>query len=277
MIRYSRKINGNFEQNRVGSVWSKQKIGILHRLVSDIQQENLIFMGIQQGTSQTVDCLVLCACFKRYSCVRKTFQVPKLLPYLYNYHIKNILHIFRVIVVEQTGDALFNRGKLLNIGYIEALKIDNKIDCFIFHDVDLLPQNSLNIYACTHQPRHMYSAIDIFRYHLPYSRLFGGAVAMQSIHFNAINGFSNSFFGWGGEDDDFYNRLEKNGLEIVRFHPNIASYIALPHTKAKPAPDRYKQIYQGQSNGNKEGLLDISYKVKRVKTNALFTWILATC
>ena len=31
---------------------------------------------------------------------------------------------------------------------------------------------------------------------------------MTREQYEAINGFSNSFFGWGGEDDDLYNRLE---------------------------------------------------------------------
>ena len=34
----------------------------------------------------------------------------------------------------------FNRGMLLNIGFTEAMK-DQEWDCFIFHDVDLLPEN----------------------------------------------------------------------------------------------------------------------------------------
>ena len=40
-----------------------------------------------------------------------------------------------------------------------------------------------------------------------YSTLFGGIEAFSTQHFQLINGFSNQFFGWGGEDDNLYDRL----------------------------------------------------------------------
>ena len=47
---------------------------------------------------------------------------------------------YRIFVIEQTPKEEFNRGTLMNIGYEEALKIDN-FDCFVFHDVDLVPED----------------------------------------------------------------------------------------------------------------------------------------
>ena len=48
----------------------------------------------------------------------------------------------------------FNRGTLLNVGFVEAMK-DFAWDCFIFHDVDLLPLDDRNSYVCLDRPRHM--------------------------------------------------------------------------------------------------------------------------
>lgn len=45
---------------------------------------------------------------------------------------------------------------------------------------------------------------DFFR--LPYKTIVGGVFAISKSHFKTINGFSNMFWGWGGEDDDFYFR-----------------------------------------------------------------------
>ena len=38
----------------------------------------------------------------------------------------------------------------------------------------------------------------------------------------AVNGFSNMFWGWGGEDDDMANRLRVKKLFISRYPANIA-------------------------------------------------------
>ena len=52
---------------------------------------------------------------------------------------------------------------LMNIGYKEAGKLyDNQ--CYIFHDVDLLPEDDRNLYSCPNQPRHMSAAVDTMSY-----------------------------------------------------------------------------------------------------------------
>lgn len=44
------------------------------------------------------------------------------------------------------------------------------------------------------------------RFRLPYPQLFGGVTAIKRAHFEKVNGHSNKFFGWGGEDDDMFRR-----------------------------------------------------------------------
>lgn len=52
---------------------------------------------------------------------------------------------------------------LFNVGFLEALKLRD-FDCFIFHDVDLIPEDDRNFYTCPEQPRHMSVAVDVFQY-----------------------------------------------------------------------------------------------------------------
>jgi len=43
-------------------------------------------------------------------------------------------------------------------------------------------------------------------YRLPYQRRFGGATSFRPDVFELVNGYSNEFYGWGGEDDDMLRR-----------------------------------------------------------------------
>lgn len=41
---------------------------------------------------------------------------------------------------------------------------------------------------------------------LPYASYFGGVSGLSKAQFLRINGFPNEYWGWGGEDDDIFNR-----------------------------------------------------------------------
>ena len=71
--------------------------------------------------------------------------------------------IFSINNIFQLENDGFNRAELFNIGFKEALKLED-FDCFIFTDVDLLPEDDRNYYGCPTSPRHMSVAIDKFNY-----------------------------------------------------------------------------------------------------------------
>ncbi|KAK9732198.1 N-terminal domain of galactosyltransferase [Popillia japonica] len=200
-----------------------------------------------------------------------------LLLFLQHMHpfLKRQLLDYTIFVIEQHDTGPFNRAMLMNIGFKEALKIRN-FDCFIFHDVDLLPEDDRNLYNCPTQPRHMSVAIDVFRYKLPYRTIFGGVSAITREHFHLLNGFSNSFWGWGGEDDDMSNRINYHNLHISRYPVTIARYTMLTHKKDKPSPQRYDVLKAGQKRFDTDGLNTLKYTVKQVKEHLLYTWILVS-
>jgi hypothetical protein len=103
------------------------------------------------------------------------------------------------------GDVKFNRAMLMNIGFLEARKVAD-YDCYVFHDVDLIPFVLENYYGCYDLPRHVAVLRSSTRFQLRYQRYFGGAVGLTGNQIERINGFPNLMFGWGGEDDDILNR-----------------------------------------------------------------------
>ena len=115
------------------------------------------------------------------------------------------MHEYRIFVIEPTSlmRQNFNKGRVMNAGFLEALRIDKSIDCFIFHDVDLVPEDDRISYSCPFTPRHLSVAIDKFNYTLPYDYLVGGVFAIKTTHYRYINGYSNIYWGWGGEGNSY--------------------------------------------------------------------------
>ena len=73
---------------------------------------------------------------------------------------------YGIYLVEPLQKLKFNRAMLINIGYVESLREKNTDwNCFIFHDVDLLPENEKNIYKCDlYFPKQMAIAVNINGY-----------------------------------------------------------------------------------------------------------------
>ena len=55
---------------------------------------------------------------------------------------------YKIYVTEPEIGLEYNKGLSINAAYIEALK-DERWDCFLFHDVDMIPENDKNLYECS--------------------------------------------------------------------------------------------------------------------------------
>ncbi|XP_067122871.1 beta-1,4-N-acetylgalactosaminyltransferase bre-4-like [Centruroides vittatus] len=195
--------------------------------------------------------------------------------FLHNIHpiLQRQLVDYGIYIIEEARKTKFNRAMLMNIGFVEALKQYN-YQCFIFHDVDLIPEDDRNLYTCPQQPRHMSVAVDTMDYKLPYRDIFGGVSALSKEHMELVNGFSNEYWGWGGEDDDMSNRIRYRGLQITRYSSKIARYKMLKHKKDEPNPDRYNKLYRGKYRYKTDGLSNLKYKRLEIILKKLYTWVL---
>lgn len=178
---------------------------------------------------------------------------------------------YRIYLIEQTFEKRFNKGSLNNIGFIEALK-DRPFPCFIFHDVNKVPINLNNIYACTEAPRHMAVARSSTNYKLPFSNYFGGVLSFTPDQYRLTNGFSNKFYGWGGEDDDLYTRVVHAGLEPVRFDGSVSTYLCLARIASEVNEKFFAAMVQGKNLYN-FGLNTVNYTIISRSEEPLFTRI----
>ena len=126
---------------------------------------------------------------------------------------------FHVFIINQVDSQPFNRGALVNAAVATIfgphlrthLQNARPFDYLAVHDIDRLPVLN-NISGCG-------SAIaSYYTYPLRAPRVlhptsFAGGVLLTPLAlFRAVNGFANSYWGWGEEDNDLFLRLRWCGL-----------------------------------------------------------------
>lgn len=117
---------------------------------------------------------------------------------------------FHIFIVEQSPEHKFNRGILLNIGFIEAKKQGYNV--LIFHDVDLLPGDVISPYYVKYpeNPIHIARCWDRYKG----EEYLGGIISISEKNYTDLNGYPNNYWGWGGEDDELRRRVTDINLQI---------------------------------------------------------------
>ena len=109
---------------------------------------------------------------------------------------------FHITIVNQADDFLFNRAKLLNVGFLET---HEQSDYTAFHDVDMLPKKPNAGYHYTETGRQV---------HCPTEYSMGGiSIVNNKVNWD-VNGWANSYWGWGGEDRNYCHRFAYKGIEL---------------------------------------------------------------
>lgn len=171
-----------------------------------------------------------------------------------------------ILVIEQSDSKPFNRAKLLNIG--AKIAFVNGAELVITHDVDMIPTKE-TVYAHAHAG-HLATAASQFGGKMPYDRYFGGVNVFSKEFFYAINGYSNEYWGWGGEDDDMLLRVEETGA--VPFRPEKPNqFMSLEHRHGLDsvgAKETHKANCERLRSGydtKKEGLNSLEYELVGVE------------
>lgn len=111
---------------------------------------------------------------------------------------------FELIIVEQDKAKLFNRGKLLNIGFKQAKKL--KCNYIALHDIDMIPVDV----------DYSYSEVPLLlaTQRASFAEFFSSVVLFPIEYFEKVNGYSNEYWGWGFEDDDLLYRCVVNNIPL---------------------------------------------------------------
>ena len=191
----------------------------------------------------------------------------------------NNISEYTIFVVEQNEPVKFNKASLMNIGYTEAMNL-RRFDCIVFHDVDLMMENDRAIFHCSDNPVHYAAAINTWHYRTLYPEICGGVMSLTPEQFENINGFSNRYFGWGGEDDDFGIRLRQR-YKIERLGNKLSRHTRILHERdtLNQRNDFGHRILRRENRvaatSRGDGLNTVQYRLLQTELLQFFTHILA--
>lgn len=146
-------------------------------------------------------------------------------------------------------------------------------------DADLIPENDQNLYTClslTNHPLHM-SAYVRFRLNGSYTNIYpflvGGVLTIRPQTFTILNGYSNEYFNWGGEDDDMGLRLLSKDICVQR--PKNGYYYAHSHPRQTRNTNRFRLLFDAVLRQDIDGLTNIERLavIGNVYEYPLVTWM----
>ena len=173
-------------------------------------------------------------------------------------------------IIHQINPGEFNRGALLNIGFLEVSKI-NPDGLIVFHDVDIYPAYWGSIqydtkkgeirHPCGHKGENI-----------------GGISCFRKEEFEKVNGFPN-YWGWGIEDCTAMHRAKKCNIPI-----DETNFVALDDARCICSAHTRNTVKENEScrkntalhdkemqMGITDGLSNIEYKVSSFELAPKFT------
>ena len=127
---------------------------------------------------------------------------------LHKFLTENLNDSFHIYVIEQNEEKDFNKGCILNAGFMEVNKDLPKGDYFCLHDVDVVPKTTEANYnkppkgCIIHPYGHWHCLSNI--------------IVINPETYLRLNGFSTKFWKWGYEDTEFLIRANYHKIKLMR-------------------------------------------------------------
>jgi len=158
-----------------------------------------------------------------------------------------------IVVAEQSGDTLFNRGGLLNAAVAACPAEDESVLCF--HDLNVLPTVD-----CIHEYVRPLSKNSVRHLRATGShKTLSEIIFMRYSDFRKVNGFPNDFWGCDGTDDELHLRILRKGLRIERSEGTLLNLNRLqpPSPSSKTANTRWERADWHRANPGAQGLAQL--------------------
>lgn len=179
---------------------------------------------------------------------------------------------YKILIIEQKQGKKFNKGKINNVGFLEGRK-RNQNNKYLFNDVDNFPLDK-NIFNYKEK-------ISGFKHLFGLNFCLGGFFLVNKKSFEKVNGYSNEYWGWGGEDDDLQYRCSILGVPIIRnnfvsrrdnknrvFDDSKKSNHVKNDYEFTKLKKKKKEMYKKDSNTiMKDGINNTTYKILKEKKN----------
>lgn len=177
---------------------------------------------------------------------------------------------FHLFIIKQHNETKLNLGKLYNIGFDIADKLDYNV--FIFHNIYLLPNVDMLGYYKTYPVNPIQLG-----YHKDgyiYQKQYFGTFMISYDSYEKLNGMPNNISGWIGWDNEFNLRIKTTETTIdipldgsLKDNGDIKLYNKCPiFDKVYWNKNRNKSIIDKHSNTwNMNGLHDLQYSIRNHK------------
>jgi hypothetical protein len=185
--------------------------------------------------------------------------------------------------INQVNDWSFSRGWLFNVGLDLFWSRNMSSECITIHDVDLLPHGDIPYSDCL-LPTHLYPRLNEETKEIIYPSYSGGVFVANALDWKKINGMSNEFRGWGGEDDEMFERWKKQKLTFDYKSPHrpkkLRGYFetnTIDHFRKEIISTEYEKndamvvgVRDGTRNYLLDGLQQVKYSIQNMTKKTLF-------